>query len=142
VTVVMQRSEEHLEVWEKKREELKESGVRYCLSSYVDVHGITKAKAVPIDHFTGMMRGSELFTGAAIEGLGQEPSDDELSLWPDVEAITVLPWDPTIAWAPGSLHYHGEPWPMDSRTVLKRQVERAAAKGSRPSSILSKERTA
>jgi glutamine synthetase len=129
VTVVMQRSEEHLEVWEKKREELKESGVRYCLSSYVDVHGITKAKAVPIDHFTGMMRGSELFTGAAIEGLGQEPSDDELSLWPDVEAITVLPWDPTIAWAPGSLHYHGEPWPMDSRTVLKRQVERAAAKG-------------
>jgi glutamine synthetase len=129
VTAVMERAVEHLELWEKKREELRESGVRYCLSSYVDVHGITKAKAVPIDHFTGMMKGSELFTGAAIEGLGQAPSDDELSLWPDIDAITVLPWDQTMAWAPGSLHYHGKPWPMDSRTVLKRQVERAAAKG-------------
>jgi glutamine synthetase len=129
MAVVMERGDEHLELWEKKREELRERGVRYCLSSYVDVHGITKAKAVPIDHFTGMMRGSELFTGAAIEGLGQEPSDDELSLWPDLDAITVLPWDTTMAWAPGCLHYHGEPWPMCSRTILKRQVERAAARG-------------
>jgi glutamine synthetase len=114
---------------EAKREELRREGVEYCLSAYVDVHGVAKAKAVPIDHFVSMMRGSELFTGAAIDGLGQEPSDDELSLWPDLDAITILPWEPTVAWAPGRLHFHGEPWPMDSRHVLQRQVDRLAERG-------------
>lgn len=129
MAVLIERDPGDIELWEKKREELREQGVEYCLSAYVDVHGIPKAKAVPIDHFVGMMRGSELFTGAALDGLGQEPSDDELSLWPDLDAITVLPWDPTLAWAPGYLHFHGEPWPMCSRTILKRQVDRAAEQG-------------
>jgi glutamine synthetase len=117
------------ERWERTREQLREQGVAYCLSSYVDVHGVLKAKAVPIDHFSRMMRGSELFTGAAIDGLGQGPDDDELSVWPDLDAITVLPWEPTVAWAPGHLHYHDEPYPMDSRNVLRRQTDRLAAHG-------------
>src|SRR5947209_20544216 len=90
---------------------LREAGVRYCLSAYVDVHGVPKAKAVPIDHFRRMMSGSELFTGAAIDGLGQTPADDELSLRPDLHAITILPWQPDVAWAPGCLHLHGLPYP-------------------------------
>ncbi len=101
----------------------------YCLSAYVDVHGVGKAKAVPIDHFTKMMGGSELFTGAAIDGLGQGPADDELSLWPDLGAITQLPWEPSVAWAPGELHLHGEPYSMDSRAILRRQTERLAEHG-------------
>lgn len=117
------------ERWSTARDRLREQGVAYCLSSYVDVHGVPKAKAVPIDHFAQMMRGSELFTGAAIDGLGQGPADDELSLWPDLDAITVLPWEPTVAWAPGHLHYHGEPYPMDSRTILRQQVDRLAEHG-------------
>ena len=116
-------------LWARSRERLREQGVAYCLSSYVDVHGVPKAKAVPIDHFGKMMKGSELFTGAAIDGLGQGPADDELSLWPDLAAIVQLPWEPTVAWAPGNLHFHGEPYPMDSRNVLRRQVDRLAAHG-------------
>jgi glutamine synthetase len=104
-------------------------GVKYCLASYVDVNGIAKAKAVPIDHFERMMRGSELFTGAALEGLGQSPNDDELSLYPDLRAVTILPWRPEIAWAPGNLHYHEGPWPMCSRNVLQRQIDRLAKHG-------------
>ena len=114
---------------ERAHASLLKAGVEYCLSAYVDVHGVPKAKAVPIDHFARMMSGSELFTGAAIDGLGQGPSDDELSLHPDLDAITILPWQPDVAWAPGYLHYHGSPYPMCSRTVLKRQVDRAAARG-------------
>lgn len=114
---------------EAKRDELRAAGVDYCLSAYVDVHGVPKAKAVPIGHFSKMMKGSELFTGAAIDGLGQGPSDDELSLWPDLDAITVLPWQRSVAWAPGLLHLHDQPYPMDSRGVLKRQVDRAAEHG-------------
>ena len=115
--------------YEAKRDELKAAGIRYCLAAYTDVHGVGKAKAVPIDHFSHMMRGSELFTGAALDGLGQEPSDDELSVRPDLTRIVELPWRPGYAWAPGHLYYHHEPWPMCSRVVLQRAVDRAAALG-------------
>jgi glutamine synthetase len=117
------------ERWEATAERLRQQGVAYCLAAYVDMHGVPKAKAVPVDHFVRMMKGSELFTGAAIDGLGQGPADDELSVWPDLDAITILPWEPTVAWAPGHLHFHGEPYPMDSRNVLQRQLDRLAARG-------------
>jgi len=129
MATVIERSAEELERFKSMKGQLQDDGVEYCLAAYVDVHGIPRCKAVPIDHFVGMMQGSELFTGAALDGLGQEPSDDELSVWPDLEAITILPWEPTVAWAPGQLHFRGEPWPMDSRTVLRRQLDRAAEKG-------------
>lgn len=117
------------EVLAAKRQELEAKGVLYCLSSFLDVHGVIKAKMVPINHFEGMMGGSELFTGAALDGLGQAPSDDELSVRPDPDAITILPWEPTVAWCPGYLHFHDQRWPMCSRTVLQRQIDRAAAHG-------------
>lgn len=106
-----------------------EKGVKYCFASYVDVHGVPKGKTVPVDHFERMMRGSELFTGAALDGLGQGPHDDELAVHPDATAVTQLPWQPEVAWTPGNLKYHDEPWPMCSRTVLSRQIERAAKMG-------------
>ena len=112
-------------------EDLKRQGVKYCLAAFVDVHGIPKSKAVPIDHFERMMRGSELYTGAALDGLGQGPDDDELALFPEPTAVTILPWRPEVAWAPGNLKYHEEPWPMCSRTILATQVKRAAEMGYR-----------
>src|SRR5919202_2933937 len=129
MATVLHGEAEDLAILESKREELRSEGVEHCLSAYVDVHGVAKAKSVPVDHFTSMMRGSELFTGAAIDGLGQEPSDDELSVRPDLDRIVRLPWRRDVAWAPGFLHYHGEPWPMCSRVVLQRAVDRAAALG-------------
>jgi glutamine synthetase len=108
---------------------LAEKGVKHCLAAYVDVHGIPKAKSVPISHFARMMRGSELFTGAAVDGLGQGPNDDELAVHPDAGAITVLPWRPEVAWAPGGLRFHDEPWPMCSRNILQRQIDRLAGHG-------------
>jgi glutamine synthetase len=120
---------EHRPDFDQTREELRQRGVRYCLAAYTDIHGIGKAKCVPIDHFSTMVRGSELFTGAALDGLGQEPSDDELSVRPELERIVQLPWRPDVAWCPGYLYYHGEPWPMCSRVVLGRAVDRAAALG-------------
>ena len=51
-------------------------GVKYALASFVDIHGNGKAKAVPLDHFASMLSGSELFTGAALDGVPQDVSDD------------------------------------------------------------------
>ena len=110
-------------------ESLVAKGVEYCMPYYVDVHGVPKTKTVPVSHFDRMMRGSELFTGAALDGLGQGPHDDELAVIPDPAAVVQLPWRPTVAIIPGQLTYHEEPWPMCSRTILAKQVERAARMG-------------
>jgi glutamine synthetase len=111
--------------------ELEAKGVEYCLPAYVDIHGIPKCKAVPIAHFERALRGSELFTGAALEGLGQDVHEDELAVHPDPAAITQLPWRPTVAWMPGNLKFQDRPWPMCARTVLQRQLDRAAELGLR-----------
>jgi glutamine synthetase len=111
------------------RDRLAAAGVRYCLAAYTDVHGVGKAKAVPLDHLESMVGGSELFTGAALDGLGQGPKDDELAVMPSLERAVQLPWQPEMAWAPGPLYYRGEPWPMCSRVVLQRALDRAANLG-------------
>ena len=116
---------------EALRRRLIEGGVRYAMPVYVDVHGVPKTKAVPVEHLDRMLRGSELFTGAALDGLGQGPHDDELAAHPDAGALCVLPWRPEIAWLPSNLHYHEAPWPMCSRGILCRQIERAERRGLR-----------
>jgi glutamine synthetase len=99
------------------------------MATYADGHGIAKCKTVPLDHFDQMMAGSELFTGAALDLLGQSPADDELAVFPDPDAIVQLPWRPTVAFAPGNLYLRGESYPMCSRTVLTRQAARARERG-------------
>ena len=116
-------------VLERTRERLRSDGVEYCMATYADGHGIAKCKTVPLDHFEAMMHGSELFTGAALDMLGQSPADDELAVWPDPNAIVQLPWRPNVAFAPGNLYLHDEPYPMCPRTVLTRQAERAREQG-------------
>ena len=108
---------------------LQQVGVEYVMATYADGHGIAKCKAVPIGHFLDMMRGSELFTGAALDLLGQSPADDELAVFPDPGAIEPLPWQPTVAFAPGNLYLRGEPYSMCPRTVLSKQVARARELG-------------
>src|SRR6202012_3978774 len=76
------------------KQKLIAQGVKYCLGAYVDIHGVPKAKFVPIEHFEHFAHGSELYTGYALDGLGQNPNDDEISSVPDLDAITILPWRP------------------------------------------------
>ena len=111
------------------KESLRQKGVRYCLGAYVDIHGNPKAKCVPIDHFEHMMQGSELFTGYALDGLGQEPNDDEISAMPDVARMIQLPWRPEVAWLPSDNYFHGEPYALNTRVALKRVLAEAESLG-------------
>jgi glutamine synthetase len=99
------------------------------LSSYVDMHGIPKAKMVPIQHLRQMLAGSELFTGAALDGVPQDVSDEEISAHPDPQSWIQLPWRPDVAWFAGNLWTRGRPFEACSRTILTRQMERAATQG-------------
>ena len=112
-----------------KLRELKSQGVRYALGAYVDIHGVPKAKCVPIDHFADMARGSELFTGYALDGLGQRPNDDEISSVPDLDRGFLIPWQKEIAWFPADNEFHGEPYPLNTRVVLQRVLEQAQRLG-------------
>src|SRR4030081_2067164 len=73
------------------QEKLKSQGVKYCIGAYVDLHGVPKGKVVPIDHFAPFAHGSELYTGYALDGLGQSPNDDEISSVPDLDRVMILP---------------------------------------------------
>ncbi|MEM7600324.1 MAG: glutamine synthetase [Verrucomicrobiota bacterium] len=110
--------------------QLETKGVQYLLSSYVDIHGVPKAKVNPIDCLSKMAAGSELFTVGAMEGMGLVgPQEDECAAVPDLSSAIVCPWDNRFAYFFGDLYYHGAPYANDSRQVLKRQLDRAAAMG-------------
>jgi len=117
--------------WQQIKTDLEQKGVRYALASFVDLHGMAKAKAVPLPHLGQMARGSELFTGAALDGVPQEVSDDEVAAVPDATSLTILPWQQEVAWFASDLHLRGEPFEACSRNVLHRVRAEAAAMGYR-----------
>ena len=113
------------------RSDLEAQGVRYALASFVDLHGVCKAKAVPIDHLDAMASGSELFTGAALDGVPQDVSDDEVAAVPDLSSAVVLPWRPDTVWFASNLKLGSDPFEACSRNILSRVRDQAAAMGLR-----------
>lgn len=111
------------------QQELKDKGIRYCIGAYVDIHGVPKGKVVPIDHLLHMAHGSELYTGYALDGLGQAPNDDEIASIPDLNQIIQCPWEPKLAWMPADNTFKGEPYRLNTRVALKQQMQAAAELG-------------
>ncbi len=111
------------------KQKLIKQGVKYCVGAYVDIHGVPKGKFVPIEHFEHFAHGSELYTGYALDGLGQEPNDDEISSVPDLGHIIQLPWRKEVAWMPADNHFHGQPYPLNSRVLLKNILVQAHKMG-------------
>jgi glutamine synthetase len=111
------------------QESLTEKGVKYCIGAYVDIHGVPKGKVVPIAHLEHMAHGSERYTGYALDGLGQEPHDDEITSLPDLDHIIQLPWEPKVAWMPADNAFQGKPYALNTRVALKNVLAEAAAMG-------------
>jgi glutamine synthetase len=104
-------------------------GVKYCIGAYVDIHGIPKAKVVPIAHLPQMAAGSERYTGYALDGLGQAPNDDEITSVPDLDHVVQLPWEPKVAWMPADNYFQGQPYALSTRVALKGVLAEAARMG-------------
>ena len=111
------------------QQDLKDKGVKYCMGNYVDIHGIPKGKVVPITHLHHMAHGSELYTGYALDGLGQQPNDDEIASVPDLDHIIQLPWQPEIAWMPADNTLYGLPYKLNTRVLLKSVLGQAKEMG-------------
>jgi len=114
---------------EELKQQLQDKGVKYAMASYVDIHGVIKGKFVPIAHLGQMLRGSELYTGAALDGVPQQISDNEVAAMPDPATATQCSWNRDLAWFASDLYLDGKPFDACSRGILKRQTEAAAALG-------------
>jgi glutamine synthetase len=79
---------------EQLQRDLRAQGVRYVFGAYTDVHGVPKSKCVPLEHLADAVAGSELYTVGALDGMGElGPNEDECAGLPDLDELTVLPWD-------------------------------------------------
>ncbi len=110
-------------------DELERRGVRFMIPSYVDMHGVSKSKMVPLGHMDQMMDGSELCTGAALDGVPQEIHDEEVSAHPDPASCLILPWQADVAWFASDLWCEGKPFEPCSRHIMKRTLRRLAEHG-------------
>ncbi len=116
---------------EKLRLHLESNNIKYLIPSYVEMHGVPKTKMVPIAHLEKMLGGSELFTGAALDGVPQDVSDEEVGAHPDSESCMIVPWRDDCAWFASDLWTKGKPFPACSRGILKRVLSDAADMGYR-----------
>jgi glutamine synthetase len=108
---------------------LAKAGVKYCIGAYVDIHGVPKGKVVPLAHLGDMAKGSERYTGYALDGLGQAPNDDEITSIPDLNSAIQLPWEPKVAWMAADNAFQGQPYPLNTRVALKNVLAEAASLG-------------
>jgi glutamine synthetase len=108
------------------RQQLEACGVEFLMASFADMHGVSKTKMVPLSHIDDMMAGSELYTGAALDGVPQDVSDEEVSARPDPASCIVLPWRENVAWFASNLWCEGKPFEACSRNILARATKRAA----------------
>jgi glutamine synthetase len=112
------------------RKKLETAGVQYCFAAFVDVHGIPKAKCVPLVKLEAMCEGTELYTVGAVEGMGLGgPQEDECCTVPDLNSCVIFPWDKRFAWFNADTHYHGQPWLGDSRVILQKVLATAREMG-------------
>ena len=114
---------------ETLREQLRTEGVAYLMASFSDMHGMSKTKMVPLSHLDQMIKGSELYTGAALDGVPQDVSDEEVSARPDPASCIVLPWQKNVAWFASNLWCEGKPFEACSRNILARATQSAADLG-------------
>lgn len=112
-------------------ESLAQSGVKYALGSWIDIHGRPKSKVVPIGHLPNMLAGSERFTPRGISGLGSmEPQEEESVAMPDLATLRQLSWDKRFVWMAADLMLDGaEPFDQCPRSILKSQLARAREAG-------------
>ena len=107
-----------------------ERGIAYFLVSFVDLFGVMRAKLVPAAAIGAIQRDGAAFGGFAAH-LDMTPADPDIFAVPDPDTLTVLPWQPDIAWLMGDIRFRGEPLEQAPRRVLKRQLAAAETQGYR-----------
>lgn len=111
---------------------IEERDVRFVRMWFTDVTGTLKSVALAPAEVEGAFEEGLGFDGSSIEGLSRVTESDML-LQPDPSTFQLLPWrgedQPTARMFCDILTPEGQPSLADPRGVLKRVLEKAAAKG-------------
>ena len=108
---------------------LEQNDVRYVLAQFVNIHGVSKTKAVPVEHFETVVTDGAGFAAFAVGGLGLGPETPDYMAVGDPSTLTLVPWMPGYARIVCEGHMRGEPWHYDPRVVLRKQTERLKERG-------------
>jgi glutamine synthetase len=114
---------------EEIRSRSEELGVEFYFAQFVDMYGRPSAKLVPAAYLDDLVSDGAGFAGFAAGEIGQLPSDPDIAAIPDLNSFTPVPWEPSLARFACNVTVDGEEWPYDPRTILRRQLEKARAKG-------------
>jgi glutamine synthetase len=110
---------------------LREAGVEFVLSCWIDLLGVPKTKPVPLREFEELCRGRgpqfAVHSVSMVPELG--PADLDQVALPDLDSVMICPWDPRIAWVFADLYWEDRPYNVCPRLALKRQLQRAATAG-------------
>src|SRR6266487_4791944 len=102
-------------------------GVEFFFAMFVDMHGKPCAKMIPVTALDVLLGGAG-FAGFAAGPMGQSPADPDMIAVPDPASYAPAPWQPGLAVLQCDIHVDGEPWPYTPRVILKRQLEKLAAR--------------
>ncbi len=113
------------------RERLQEAGVKYVLSSWIDLHGIPKTKPVPMSDFEPLCLGKgPQFAVHSISYVPElSPADSDQVMVPDLDAVYICPWDTSMAIIFADLFWEGRPYNVCPRQALKRAIHEAGVAG-------------
>ncbi len=111
------------------RELAQERGIEFYFAQFVDMYARPSAKLVPAANLDDLVKEGAGFAGFAAGEIGQLPSDPDIAAIPDLRSFTPVPWEPSLGRFACDIYVEGEEWPYDPRTILRRQLERARAKG-------------
>ena len=99
-------------------------GVEFFFAQFVDMYGRPSAKLVPAEHLSDLVHEGAGFAGFAAGEIGQMPSDPDIAAIPDLDSLTLVPWQENLARFACDVTVEGEPWPYCPRTILKRNTLR------------------
>lgn len=113
------------------KERLAAQGVHTLIAQFTDVHGVARGKYVPLAHLDDLLTEGAGFSGPSIAGTGLPRCGPRSEYWARGAAstATALPWLPGYARVVCDGFVAGEPFDACPRQVLRRQVERLAARG-------------
>ena len=110
---------------------LKEAGVKYVMSVWIDLLGQPKTKPVPLADFELLCAGKgpqfAVHSISFVPELG--PADSDQIMVPDLDTLRICPWNRQVAWVFADLWWEDKPYNQCPRSALKRVARDAAAKG-------------
>jgi glutamine synthetase len=110
---------------------LKSVGIKYVLSSWIDLHGIPKTKPVPMSDFEPLCLGKgPQFAVHSISFVPElTPADSDQIMLPDLDSVYICPWDKSTAIIFADLFWEGKPYNVCPRQALKRAMQKAQDTG-------------